>query len=282
VHRFWDSAVLPLLQARSPKTIIEVGAAQGKNTRLVASWAAEHDAVLHVIDPKPKFDVEAYTKDWAGHLAMRLELSLSALPAIGPVDLILLDGDHNWYTMLGELQAIDRVNPDWPLVIMHDVGWPYGRRDLYYDPATIPAEHRQPYRRAGIQPFHSALVEHGKNDHMLNAEREGGPHNGVLTAVEDFLSQTNRDLLLFAQPGIGGVGVIASAAALQEDARLASAMARVHDPKFAVTISPVYATREFGEASMSPAKPLIGLRLGKRLRDVQWRVRRGRRSAVRP
>ena len=32
---------------------------------------------------------------------------------------------------------------------MHDVGWPYGRRDLYYAPEQIPEEFRQPYRRAG-------------------------------------------------------------------------------------------------------------------------------------
>jgi len=288
VHRFWDSAVRPLLEARSPKTIVEVGAAKGENTRLLAAWAAEHDALVHVVDPKPKFDADAYTREWAGHLEMHLDLSLPALPAIGPVDTVLLDGDHNWYTMLGELREIDRVNEGWPLVIMHDVGWPYGRRDMYYAPETVPAEHRQPCRRAGIQPFRSALAAHGKNEHLFNAEHEGGPRNGVLTAVEDFLSQTDRELLLFAGPGIGGLGIIAGAAALAQNAKLTSAVAQVHDPQFAVGISPVFATREFppgtGEeaGAVRAEPPVVRWRSVKRLRDAQWRMRRALRSAGRP
>jgi len=254
MFKFWDSAVLPLLQARSPKTVVEIGAARGNHTRLVASWAAEQGAIVHVVDPEPAFDTDAYSREWAGHLIIHRELSLRALPTIGPVDMVLIDGDHNWYTVINELQAIDRINSDWPLVVMDDVGWPYGRRDMYYQPDTIPAQHRQPYRKAGTRRFHSALVEHGRNAALFNAEREGGPRNGVLTAVEDFLSLTDTELLLLAQPMGGGLGIIASAVALRDNARLASTLASVHDPEYAVTISPVYATRELGD-TVSPAQP---------------------------
>ncbi len=41
-----------------------------------------------------------------------------------------------------------------PVLILHDVGWPYGRRDLYYTPETIPEEFRQPYEQAGMLPGH--------------------------------------------------------------------------------------------------------------------------------
>jgi len=276
VYRYWESAVQPLLQARSPKTIVEVGAADGANTRLIASWAAEHEALLHVVDPKPRFDVDAYTQRWAGHLEVHLELSLPALPAIGAVDMVLLDGDHNWYTMINELREIDRVNGEWPLVLMHDLDWPYGRRDMYYDPDGIPAEHRQPYRRRAIERFRSALVGRGMNPQAFNAKHEGGPRNGVLTAVEDFLSETDRDLLLFARPGPGGLGILASAEALRNHARLKETVARVHDPEFAVTISPVYGTREFGEDRPAPRG-----RLAKRLQRAQKRVTRRRRAGGR-
>jgi hypothetical protein len=35
---------------------------------------------------------------------------------------------------------------------MHDVLWPYGRRDLYYEPERVPEEFRQPYEMKGIRP----------------------------------------------------------------------------------------------------------------------------------
>lgn len=279
--RFWDSAVLPLLEARSPKSVIEIGSRDGGHTRLIAQWAAAHGAGLHVVDPQPNFDVDAYTSEWPGHLTIHRDLSLHALAPIGPADMILLDGDHNWYTVINELQEIDRINPDWPLVLMHDVGWPYGRRDMYYQPETVPAEHRQPYRKGGMRPFHSALADHGSNSPVLRAEREGGPRNGVLTAVEDFLSQSDRELLLFARPGVGGLGILASAHALREDAKLARVMSEVHDPEYAVTISPVYGTREFGDVGVRVASANGAPSWITRLRRAQRRLRRGLRPAAR-
>ena len=34
-----------------------------------------------------------------------------------------------------------------PLLMLHDIGWPLARRDGYYAPERIPAEHRQPLAR---------------------------------------------------------------------------------------------------------------------------------------
>ena len=281
VVRFWDFAVLPLLAARAPKRIIEIGSRDGGHTRLIAQWAAAHEATLHVVDPQPNFDVDAYTSEWPGHLRIHRDLSLDALSTIGPADMILLDGDHNWYTVINELREIERINADWPLVLMHDVGWPYGRRDMYYQPETIPVEHRHPYRKGGLRRFHSALGDHGGNSSVLRAEHEGGPHNGVLTAVEDFLSQTDRELLLFARPGVGGLGIIADAHALRDDAKLARVVSEVHDPEYTVTISPVHGTREFGDAGARVASGTAAPSWMARLRRAQRRFRRGLRPAAR-
>ena len=77
-------------------------------------------------------------------------------PRAGPCDVALIDGDHNWYTVYNELrllaEAARREAEPLPVLILHDVCWPYGRRDLYYDPAEIPAEFRQPYARRGMRP----------------------------------------------------------------------------------------------------------------------------------
>ena len=77
--------------------------------------------------------------------------------------MVLIDGDHNWYTVLSELETIERLCDErgqgFPLVLLHDIGWPYGRRDLYYDPASIPEEHRKPYDKKGMLPGVPGLVE---------------------------------------------------------------------------------------------------------------------------
>ena len=38
-----------------------------------------------------------------------------------------------------------------PVCFLHDVGWPYGRRDLYYAPERIPEEFRQPWAQKGLR-----------------------------------------------------------------------------------------------------------------------------------
>ncbi len=86
---------------------------------------------------------------------------------------------------------------------MHDVGWPYGRRDLYYAPDQIPEEFRQPYRRAGMRPGpRSCSSTGGINPTMCNAELEGGPRNGVMTALDDFLAEYDRPVRKVVVPDL--------------------------------------------------------------------------------
>ena len=124
---------------------------------------------------------------------------------------MIIDGDHNYYTVSEELRLIGERSGDGPLPLLlcHDVGWPHARRDAYYSWRSIPAEHRQPaapgvYLHPEDPGFHDgglAMV------HQSQAEREGGARNGVLTAVEDFLQ--GRDELRFALvPAFFGFGVI--------------------------------------------------------------------------
>lgn len=281
----WDSTVLPLLEARSPKTVIEIGANEGNQTRLIAAWASAHGAILHAIDPKPAFDPDEYERRWSGHVVIHRATSLDALAAIGPADVVLVDGDHNWYTVVNELEQIDRLNPDWPLVVLDDVGWPYGRRDMYYDPDQVPAEGRQPFRKGKLRRFRSGggglkrLHLAGKDEvstGFLCARHEGGPRNGVLTAVEDFLAGSDRDLLLLANDGTAGLAVLVSAEALAASPALERALEGVHDVEYAIEISPVYAAR---------ALPAAGGRSGpsgsRRLRSVSRRLHaRARRGGA--
>jgi hypothetical protein len=119
--------------------------------------------------------------------------SLDALPQLtGVYDCILIDGDHNWYTVFNELRLIRQrgLLRKGGMIFFHDVEWPYGRRDMYYQPNTIPAEYRHEYALKGMLRKQSKLPDSGGvNSTYWNAVYEGGPKNGVLTAIEDFVAE---------------------------------------------------------------------------------------------
>lgn len=213
MHRFWDSVIEPVLRSVHPRVIVEIGADKGANTAQLLDYADRHDAVVHVIDPAPRLDVAAWEAEHGRTLRFHRELSLTALPAIPAMDVVLIDGDHNWFTVFHELEAIDAQarasHHPFPVVLMHDVDWPYGRRDLYYDPDTIPPEHRHPYRREGLHPGKGELVgEAGLNAKLANAVAENTARNGVRTALEDFLAHTSVATRLVTIPGWHGLAVV--------------------------------------------------------------------------
>lgn len=214
MYRFWDAIIEPIVHLAKPKVIVEVGSELGRNTRKALNYCRDNGAVCHVIDPAPKYDVAAWKAEFDGCVQFHEVLSLEALPRISHVDVALIDGDHNWYTVFNELRALDQqvsAGGAFPITLFHDVGWPYGRRDLYYDPATIPEADRQPYRALGMLPGQSALCEQGgMNVHLPNSDHEGGPRNGVLTAVEDFMAQSERTFRYVQLDAMHGLGVLVS------------------------------------------------------------------------
>ena len=210
---FWPEIIHPLLQELDPKHIVEIGSEEGKTTRLLLQFAQSRGAVVHAVDPGPVFDVAAWQKQYGETFDFHRLPSLVALCAIERFDAVLIDGDHNWFTVFNELQLIERRALDatrpMPLILLHDVAWPYGRRDLYYAPDAIPAEHRQPWAKKGISPTRSELLDQGGlNAKMCNALREGGKRNGVLTAVEDYLAQTMFRFQLVVIPAVFGLAIL--------------------------------------------------------------------------
>ena len=211
MRRFFEAVVRPLLDIVCPARIAEIGAAEGANSSLVARWCEGRQAHLDVIDTAPRFDPAAFERE---HRAAKVHVgrSLDLLPRIPLPDVALIDGDHNWYTVYHELGALAgaaavQAKP-FPVCVFHDTGWPYGRRDLYYDPSTIPEPHRRPWRRGPILPDHPGIVDYGLNPQLCHAEQEGGPHNGVLTAIEDFLSENPGSFQLVHLPVLFGLSVL--------------------------------------------------------------------------
>lgn len=210
---FWPDVVRPLLEALQPETIVEIGSESGKTTRLLLEFARVQGARVHAVDPAPSFDPETWEREFGDHFVFYRLPSLVALAAMDRFEVVLIDGDHNWYTVFNELRLIESRSAElqelMPLVLLHDVCWPYARRDLYYDPESIPAEYRKPWARRGILPTESDLAaKGGYNAQLCNAVREGGSQNGVLTAIEDYLAQTHSRFLLARIPAVFGLAIL--------------------------------------------------------------------------
>ena len=225
MNRFWEDYILPVFQAATPKVIVEVGSASGANTEKIMHYCVETGSRLIAVDPAPAFDINAFQRKYGDRFSIRLDLSLNVLPELTDYDVILIDGDHNWYTVYNELLCVENYALKigrWPIIIFHDIGWPYARRDLYYVPETIPAKYRQPYARKGMAPFKSELVNDGEGiqPNNFNAEHEGGPRNGVMTAIEDFIAQSDTGFRFVEVIGDNGLGILVSSEALRANEKL--------------------------------------------------------------
>jgi hypothetical protein len=196
------------LEAAGARTVVEVGAYAGDLTSLLSRWAARHDARVWAIDPAPQPELVALAAA-DDRIELVRETSHAGLRSVPLPDVAILDGDHNHYTVSEELRIIaERAGDDpLPLLLFHDVCWPHGRRDDYFDPELIPADRRQP-TAAGetVYPGESG-VGGGGLLYRWPAAREGGPGNGVLTAVEDFVAG-RAGVRLAVVPAFFGLGVV--------------------------------------------------------------------------
>jgi Methyltransferase domain len=202
--------LLGCLDAVQARSVAEVGAFMGELTRLLMLWSDTVKGNVVAIDPLPHRDLEQLERE-RDDLQLIRETSIEALAHIPLTDAIILDGDHNYYTLSEELRIIwQRVCDEprqLPLLLLHDVGFPHGRRDDYYVPERIPAEHRQP-----IAPGRSVYpdeegTQYSGLPYRYPAAHEGGPRNGVLTAAEDFVAE-HDDLHLAVVPAFFGLGVM--------------------------------------------------------------------------
>src|SRR4051794_18203060 len=225
---FWEVAIEPILAATRARRVVEIGALRGEMTNMLLERLGP-DAELHVIDPLPAFDPSEHRARFPGRYIFHRDLSLNVLPGLPPMDAALIDGDHNWYTVYNELKLLAatarEADRPMPVMLMHDVEFPYGRRDLYYDPDTIPEEFRQPFARRGIRRGRSQLLRSGgMNSTLDNALREGGPRNGVATGLDDFLAEHDRPVRRIVLPFCFGLAIVVEEERLAAEPALAAVL----------------------------------------------------------
>lgn len=213
------------LDAVDARSVVEVGAYAGDLTQVLVQWAATTGGRVVAIDPSPQDQLVSLAAEHEG-LELIRQTSLHALGEIELPEVVIIDGDHNYHTVSRELALISAraSGAELPLLLLHDVSWPHARRDDYFDPEQIPAGDRQPVAgHAGIAPDDPG-TRHDGLPYPRSAAREGGPRNGVLTAVEDFVAGDERRRLAVV-PAFFGFGAVWHA-----DAPWATEVSRILEP----------------------------------------------------
>jgi len=211
--------------AAGVRSVIEVGAERGRLTQELLKWAAQSGARVTAIEPAPISDLLELVEEHP-ELEVVEETSLEALEHLPISDAVVLDGDHNYFTLSNELRLIAERAPEGriPLLLFHDVCWPLARRDQYAAPDRIPEEHRHPYGEdIKLVPGNQGTTERGL-PFEWGALEEGGPRNGVMTAIEDFMAE-HDGLRLAVIPIFFGCGLL-----WPEDAPWADEVAEIVAP----------------------------------------------------
>ena len=228
VYRFWDLVIEPVIEAAGARRVVEIGALARRHDGEDARAARRRRRAPR---DRPGSVVRSLRARRALSRAIRLPSrhEPQRAPRPPPVDVALVDGDHNWYTVYHELRMLAETARiaarPLPVIIMHDVLWPYGRRDLYYDPRTIPEEFRQPYEQRGMAPGVTELLKNGGlNPTLHNAVREGGPRNGVMTALEDFLGERGQAMRTVIVPFHFGLAIVVDEERLAEHKQLVAVL----------------------------------------------------------
>ncbi|WP_242891254.1 class I SAM-dependent methyltransferase [Actinomadura litoris] len=192
-----------IARCRKIGTVVEVGVESGQVSSLYADLGAD----VHCVEPSPDAEMRAVVAaDPRLHLVE--DASPGALAALPAADLYVLDGDHNYAVVRAELAWIMEHAPD-AVVVLHDVLWPCGRRDTYYQPSPLPPGDVHPDTPDGPTVWHDDPTPAGfvGGGAYTVARHAGGERNGVLTAVEDAVREADGwrfDVV----PAVFGFGVL--------------------------------------------------------------------------
>lgn len=211
-----------IFAATQPRTVVEVGVESGQASATYLGYGAD---TVYCIEPQPSDEMRA-TLGRNSNLILVEGFSPQVLSEIPVGDVYVVDGDHNYATVRAELDWILNAAPG-AIVILHDVLWPSGRRDQYYNAAAISADDVHPHGDDGPTVWHDEVTAAGfiGNGHFTFALDAGGERNGVLTAVEDALAEQSPGAFEFALiPAVFGLGVIYPTTDINKAVKLRSAL----------------------------------------------------------
>lgn len=206
----WILHVEPIIRAAGPARVMQVGAGDGEASIRLLEYCRRSGCRADIIEPRPVAGLEEALAAYPDEHVYQQLLPLKGILLAEHPDLVVLDGEPNWWTAFSALNLLRRLSTErgrpFPLVLAHHTAWPYGRRDMYPNPGAVEETH--PFAYQGVDPGQPGLVQDGLNGRFAHATHEGGPHNGVLTAIEDFLASAPLELEFRALPVLHGLGIL--------------------------------------------------------------------------
>ena len=172
MYNYYDLDILPnILNKFKVNNVVISGISDITYVDKVLEYCDEKDVSYTKIDSQYNFE------------DCICDYTLNVLPNLRDYDAIFLNDDPNWYTVYNELKIIKENNREFPLVfICHNV-FPHKRRDSYINPDIIPEKFRNEFSNK-FEYLDISVV-----DGFYHATQENTPKNGVLTAIEDFLTE---------------------------------------------------------------------------------------------
>lgn len=209
----WDEFLAALFSARRPASVLIAGAGDAALVERTVTLALTGHAVVHVAGRALGFDVAALRARGGDQVVVHRANPIDAIGLIPTPDLVWIGGDHNWHTVYHTLLALHAravaLGRAFPAVVISHTGWPFGRRDSYADPASIPAAFRHPHEFAGVRPGSDILFAgSGLFADRFNAVESGARASGVLTAVEDFVEARPGAWEMLKTPANFGLALI--------------------------------------------------------------------------
>lgn len=176
MHHHWDKGLnlKKIIHDYAPSHIVECGAGSGENTRLLRSLGGFK---LTVISDN-KIDVDG--------ISFIQGVSYLEIPKLDMADMFIIDTDHNYWTLINELNVIDSKLTDGGLIALHDVS------TYYHD--------------TGMALSYSDGTEYPR----IEIEDCGKKMGGVGSALIDFLSlmRFKYKLLSFTSESNGAAVII--------------------------------------------------------------------------
>ena len=100
------------LEAIGAKSVVEIGAYRGDLTRALLEWAAGSGARVTAVELEPPPELERLSEQFP-ELGLIRQASEDALPDLPLPDALIIDGDHNYYTVSRELRLVGERARAW-------------------------------------------------------------------------------------------------------------------------------------------------------------------------
>lgn len=227
ILNYW-CLIEPVIAATGVESICEVGSATGDTSKHIIDYIAGNEISFHIVDPVAK----EFLDELAGaSIFIHRQTSLEFLDQAERCDLYILDGDHNYWTVSRELEAIHaHSGQNRPLVVMmHDTSWPHARRDSYYACGDVP-EPRPHQFNSGLQ-LRNETLNQGRSfpcgDVFAWGEEHGIEGVGVRTALEDSAFADEEKWWQLSIPSFYGFTILVEKAPLSEESH--STLKRLKD-----------------------------------------------------